>query len=136
MTLAEFESNYSQGLFLKETVFFEFLKIFALHPKGHSELSTCWNLLETELILVFSDKPITDQQNFYKEVMYELMMLRKELETEQGMRQMLESKVKELEVKTPSRNDTLKSPPIRLEIEAVPKGNYISALGEFKVCFM
>jgi len=73
--------------------------------------------------------------------MYELVKLRQELETEREMRQKLESKVsrqsqtiKKLKVKTPSKENTLKNPSIRLEIGAGTKGKYISAVGEFKVC--
>jgi len=69
--------------------------------------------------------------------MNELMKLRQELETERGMRRKLENKIsrqskkiKELKVKTPSQEDTLKTPPIQLKIEAV------TTLGESKVCFM
>jgi len=73
--------------------------------------------------------------------MYELVKLRQELEAERGKTHILESKIsrqsqkiKNLKVKTHSKQDTLKTPPIRLKIEAVTKGKYISSLGEFKVC--
>ena len=71
--------------------------------------------------------------------MYEMVKLRQELETERRMRRKLESKVscqsqtiKELKVKTLSIEDTLKNPPIRLDVEAVTTGKYISTQGELK----
>lgn len=91
--------------------------------------------------MVFADIPVTEPLQHYKEFMYELGKLKQELEREREMRRKLESrlsrqsrKIKELKLSKTSKEETLKNPPIRLRLETVTKGNYISTLSEYEIC--